>query len=593
MGIIWNIICAGCAPGFPVAVQEYGLTENILQEALLQCSECPEVPDVRWSLKETPTVGFYRELHNFLRKWPISSRMTKIAVGRLYLSIDPDLRQKRMCSRPDNVYQFIERIVASERPSSAQMLYGEHVQLKRLQKEVGVYSSEVNELSSKVVEQQKDMKKEVENGRRDVFIVEHSLRDITNKLQVTQRQHDSALSKVQKYQEKLEATVTDFTRYEDEILEKNDELTGLLSALKKEIVGLPCCNVSLLQSSSNEFFFQTKDGGRVYTHAIRQLYYSLLADQIPPAKIERTIRTILKCFFPFLKLENLQLPSESCASYMRRHELATVSSAHKATSVLQQAETGFLHLNTDGTTKYQKKIEGAALKGMVLSVNNVTDGSANSMVEDISRELKKLRETAHALKLPNGSKINWTLIVSSSSDSASTQKRFNKLLDEQRAKDVEKFGEVCPEAFDLVESFCSMHLGVNLRRAFLNGIRCVASTDSSSTQPKDHPVDVFVHEFCKLFGRHGVPEYGLGVLAFPHFLEQPSENMYYQICAKVRLDRQVGSRYSVTASNAGKILLLRRAALDFLLFSGKSNGNRLEQEFYKILMSYHNSRLMQ
>ena len=261
MGIIWNIICAGCAPGFPVAVQEYGVTENILQEALLQCLECPEVPDVRWSLKETPTVGFYRELHNFLRKWPISSRMTKIAVGRLYISIDPDLRQKRMCSRPDNVYQFIERIVASERPSSAQMLYGEHVQLKRLQKEVGVYSSEVNELSSKVVEQQKeleDMKREVENARRDVFSAEHSLRDITNKLQVTQRQHDSALSKVQKYQEKLEATVTDFTRYEDEILEKNDELTGLVSALKKEIVALPCCNISLLQSSSNEFFFKQR-----------------------------------------------------------------------------------------------------------------------------------------------------------------------------------------------------------------------------------------------------------------------------------------------------------------------------------------------
>ena len=29
-----------------------------------------------------------------------------------------------------------------------------------------------------------------------------------------------------------------------------------------------------------------------------------------------------------------------------------------------------------------------------------------------------------------------------------------------------------------------------------------------STHPKDHPVDVFVHELCKLFGRHGVPEYG-------------------------------------------------------------------------------------
>ena len=53
-------------------------------------------------------------------------------------------------------------------------------------------------LSSKVVEQPKeleDMKREVENARRDVFGAEHTIRDITNKLQVTQRQHDSALRK--------------------------------------------------------------------------------------------------------------------------------------------------------------------------------------------------------------------------------------------------------------------------------------------------------------------------------------------------------------------------------------------------------------
>ena len=103
----------------------------------------------------------------------------------------------------------------------------------------------------------------------------------------------------------------------------------------------------------------------------------------------------------------MKLPSESCASYMRRHELTTLSLAHKATSVLKQAETGFIHLNTDES---QKKIEGAALNGMVLSVNEVPDVSADSMIEDISQELQKLRDTAHALRLPNGDKINWTLI---------------------------------------------------------------------------------------------------------------------------------------------------------------------------------------
>ena len=121
-----------------------------------------------------------------------------------------------------------------------------------------------------------------------------------------------------------------------------------------------------------------------------------------------------------LDLNNLQLPSESCASYMRRHELTTVSLVHKATSVLEQANSASLHLNTDGTTKFQRKLEGAAINGMVLSVNEVPDGSADSILNDVSTELQKLREVAHALKMPNADKVNWTLIVSSSSDSAST-----------------------------------------------------------------------------------------------------------------------------------------------------------------------------
>lgn len=197
---------------------------------------------------------------------------------------------------------------------------------------------------------------------------------------------------------------------------------------------------------------------------------------------------------------------------------------------------------------------------------------------------------AHALKLPNADKINWTLIVSSSSDSASTQKRFNKLLQEEREKDEERFGAMCPEAIELVENFCSMHLGINLRKAFLDGVRSLTCADSTDTvqQRESHQTDTMVHEFCKLLGKHGVPEYGLGSLAFPDFLEEASTSgsekaSYYQLCAKVRLERQVGSRYFVTACNAGKILFLREAAVDFLQYSGKSVGNKLEQVVFKKL----------
>ena len=104
------LLPTGCTPTFPSELQKYGLTESILTKALLQCSQAKQLPvDVDWCLKETLSVGFYRELHTFLRKWPISRAMTKVALGRFYISIDSQLYCKGTCGRPDNVYQCIIR----------------------------------------------------------------------------------------------------------------------------------------------------------------------------------------------------------------------------------------------------------------------------------------------------------------------------------------------------------------------------------------------------------------------------------------------------------------------------------------------------
>jgi hypothetical protein len=164
-----------------------------------------------------------------------------------------------------------------------------------------------------------------------------------------------------------------------------------------------------IEGGNTNFCFQTKDGGRIYTTAVRELYYKLLISQIPPARIAATIKAVLKSFLPSLDVESMQLPGESCASYMRRQELTTLNLAHKATCVLDKAESG-VNLNCDGTTLAQKKVQGAAINGMIMSVNEIPDGSADSMLSDISQELHKLREIAHRLKLPNADKIDWTLI---------------------------------------------------------------------------------------------------------------------------------------------------------------------------------------
>ena len=55
--------------------------------------------------------------------------------------------------------------------------------------------------------------------------------------------------------------------------------------------------------------------------------------------------------------------------------MTTLNMVHKAAVILESGRS--LHLNTDGTTKSQKKLQGAAINGQVLSVNEVSDGSAD------------------------------------------------------------------------------------------------------------------------------------------------------------------------------------------------------------------------
>ena len=568
-------------------LERYGLTETKLEEIFLSTENLGHT----WSLSEIPIVGFYRQLHHYLKRWPLSRSATKTMIGKFYISIDPELQTKSICTRPDNVYQFIERVASSKKPCSTPMSYGLRVTIQHLQNEVKGCSTEVQELTTKVCEQEEElsaMRKEVEMASQELGETKHTLEGITHRLQVAQKQRDCARRQVQESKKKLDVTEADFVHFEQELLEESEELHELVGSLRDQIELLSKTEVSL----------QTKEKGtsNMYTSAVRELCYSLLADQIPPAKVATTIQAVLKCFMPSLDLHTVKLPSEGCTSYMRRQELTTVSMVHKAITLTEQARLGTLHVNSDGTTKSQKKLEGVAVNGMVVSVNEVPDDSADSIIDDISKELQKLREVAHALNLPDADKINWTLIVSSTSDSAATQKRFNKLLQGKREEDEKQFGPIGQNAVEIVENFCYMHLGVNLRKAFLKGAKNLTNSNSSDTgstsSREQHQVDTMVHEFCKLFGNHGVPEYGCGTLAFPDFLELKLRESsssdheivsYYQLCMEVLLERQVGSRYFVTACNAGKVLFLKEAALEFLLYTGKDAGNKLEQDVFRKL----------
>ena len=371
----------------------------------------------------------------------------------------------------------------------------------------------------------------------------------------------------------------------DDLKDENETLHEAIASLQLELDD----KQESVSDTSENFSFETKTG-RHYSPAIRKLYYT---NQVPASRITDIIKSVLifnlLCFIPTADILTLKLPKERCAGYMRR-ELSTISMAHKAQVLCQQIKTGkAFHLNSDGTAKQQRKLNGLAVNGLVLSVNEVPDGTAMTVIQDIEKELTKLRQAAHQLNVPNADAINWTLFASSTSDSAASQKKLNQLLQE-RMEDELKYGPFKENGMELVENFCAMHLGVNLRKAFVKGMLGAEDNDETSDPSagrRYEPIDEFVHEFTKQFGAHGVPEYGAGVVEFPDFLELQatctSENSsYYQECRNIRLERQIGSRYFVTAANAGRILFLAPAALDFLVFNGKSSttGNKLEKDLY-------------
>ena len=527
----------------------------------------------RWSLRGIPNAEFYRKLHSYLKKWELTCSATKASIGRFYISIDKQLQERG--STPNNTYLFIEKVVCSKKSDTALMPYAITTQLKAVQ--------QVHEDEATYQEYCYDL--ELENTKTELLNVQENFKKLTHEKNILLRERDNANQKLHHLNEINKSTISDMLRREEILIAKNSELLQENMSLKSKLfltAGTSTSN-NQLQLIKHDDIICTKIEN-AYSQHVRELYYKLLADQIPPAKVESTIKSVLNCFFPTLNTSNLKLPREKCAGYMRREEMHTICMAHKAYSI---SESDSLNLNSDGTTKFQKKIAAVSFNGMVLCLNEVPDGSADSMVEMVEAELEKLRKIACALKLSNPNKINWTLFNSLTSDSASAQKRFNRLVEERCKRDEKCLGSATSEAIELVENLCAMLLGSNLRKAFLEGSKDHDTLPLQSHREHDQ-TDTFIHEFCKLFGKHGTPEYVCGSLTFPDFLTIKSKDQttnYYQLCSNVVLDRQVGSRYFVSASNACKIFFLANAATEFLEYTGKDKGNNLEQTVYSKLRS--------
>ena len=212
---------------FPDQLSSYGLTVKLLSQAFDSAhSGNEEELSNCWSLHGVPYVEFYRKLHGFLKKWEKTRSLTKIAIGRFYISIDRQLQERG--SSPSNTYKFIERIVSSSLPDSSVMSYSiADGALKCLQAEVQGYQEQVDQLASQVNKQQEElsqMKSEVEKTKQELIGTKHALKDVTNAQRIIENERSCLQKKVKKVTKLYEDTLADLLEMEDDLFTKNSEL---------------------------------------------------------------------------------------------------------------------------------------------------------------------------------------------------------------------------------------------------------------------------------------------------------------------------------------------------------------------------------
>lgn len=270
---------------FPQELTEQGLYQKTLSSTLEQLQA--GCVDHSWKLHTTPNIGFYRKLHTYLKQQP---NLSKVLIGKFYCVIDGNLQKKG--GRPDNIYRFVDTIVASDRHSDDSMVYSFPVSLSSMMKKC---SRKVEELNAECME----LRAKIEASKSQQSALKRTLCDATKENQDLRRKCNLSKAKFDKLRCENEQLEAHCIRLEEENFDLQEESSD--------------CDISLFQPDDVE---PTASGSnRKYSPEIRKIYYSLLENEVPVSKITDIVRSVVKCFNPSLDMEQLQLP--------KSHALAT------------------------------------------------------------------------------------------------------------------------------------------------------------------------------------------------------------------------------------------------------------------------------
>ena len=405
----------------------------------------------RWVLTVAPSKEFYSDLHTVLKK----KRIPVDEIGAIYRSIDPELLQTTASHK--DAYAKVQDMVGrhSDTKSKAKLKNSETCadnngrfaiqNVKRREKRAKTKMAHLQRSLNSLRKMNKAQGVKVDNltaALESVQCLVHERNIEIKHLQSVVRNHELTIDLL-----------------EDELVQMRKQTDQRHAQYESEITDL-ISQINQLESTPEKL---STFSSRTYNSNVRELYYSLLAMKIPPAQIKTVISNVICHLVPSIQTDDLRLPGKSCANYMRSQEMPTISEVQKASELMQEKQW---HLNSDGTTLMQQKKLAFLINGLVFGIHDVPDGSSQVALDCLKAELAKTSTVAAAISQDDKhlQEFNIDRIVSSTSDSASTQTKFNKLLEEETGNRI-------------VQNKCGMHLGVNLRLAQVKAASRISPTD--------------------------------------------------------------------------------------------------------------------
>eukprot|EP00033_Pygsuia_biforma_P005171 GCRY01005684.1.p1 GENE.GCRY01005684.1~~GCRY01005684.1.p1 ORF type:complete len:822 (+),score=111.24 GCRY01005684.1:1042-3507(+) len=310
--------------------------------------------------------------------------------------------------------------------------------------------------------------------------------------------------------------------------------------------------------------FEKAGQNHQYSNKIIQLAIELLNENLSTNQCH----LVSKAFLRFFGLEESVAPSRSFFQRVSQTILPYLADFHLA---LQLSSVTHYHINEDGTTLNQHKLIASALNGLILGVDEISDGSSGTVSSALLEKVKYLDQLREKVSLDG--EITPAKFASMMSDGHSVEDACKKeyvgaklkaLFSEQELEHMSE--EQKRNAGHFISMKCLLHMDVNVCEKGVEALDIACQLQSDGI---NKGVSGFIRGATKLLGPHGAPEYGLGV----NYREENVDS--------VALKKGVGNRFNVLGYNATIIVREYIEMLEFVLdnLERQEDANELVSSF--------------